>query len=67
MLGSPPRDRVRTFWQFAKCDADLVGDGYKSDGSDAATQSIYYEGQRVDSSADGMAYSKWEALCNSPH
>jgi len=57
-----------TFWQFAKCDGDLIGKGYKSDGSDATTDKIYYEdGNRILDNAGGQAYGKWETLCNSPH
>lgn len=56
------------FWQFAKCDGDVIGKGFKSDGSDATTMKIFDEdGRKIYYNAGGQAYSKWEALCNSPH
>jgi len=55
-------------WYFAKCDGDLWGEGSASDGRDAYTQKIYDdEGNRITYNAGGAIYSKWEALCNSPH
>jgi hypothetical protein len=65
--GIPSGQSIK-FWQFAKCDGSIVGWGYKSDGSDARTESIYdEEGRRIIYNAGGQRYSKWEALCNSPH
>lgn len=58
----------KKFWQFAKCDGDVIGKAFKSDGSDATTMRIFdEEGRKIDFNAGGQAYSKWEALCNSPH
>jgi len=67
--GRLERTSSSKFWQFAKCDGDIVGTGFKSDGSDAVTSRIYNEdGVRLDChSACGAVYQKWEALCNSPH
>jgi len=63
-----PSGQSRKFWQFAKCDGEVVGWGYKSDGSDAKTHRIFdEEGRRIDYNAGGQLYTKWEALCNSPH
>ena len=68
MNGSLERKSASTFWQFSKCDSDLLGRGYKSDGSDARTDRIYYEdGNKILDNAGGQAYRKWEALCTSPH
>jgi len=55
-------------WYFAKCDGDLWGQGSASDGRDAYTQKIYdEEGNKITYNSAGAIYSKWEALCNSPH
>jgi len=63
-----PSEQTRRFWQFAKCDDKFVGWGYKSDGSDAKIDNIYYEdGRKIVNNAGGQLYTKWEALCNSPH
>jgi len=63
-----PSGQSRKFWQFAKCDGEVVGWGYKSDGSDAKTDRIFdEEGRKIDYNAGGQLYTKWEALCNSPH
>jgi len=63
-----PSGQSKKFWQFAKCDDRLVGWGYKSDGSDAKTDSIYDEdGRKIDYNAGGQLYTKWAALCTSPH
>jgi hypothetical protein len=68
MNGRLERKSASTFWQFAKCDGDLLGRGYKSDGSDASTDRIYNEdGNKILDNAGGQAYGKWEALCTSPH
>jgi len=68
MNGKLERKTSSTFWQFAKCNGDLLGRGFKSDGSDANTDRIYYDdGTKVLDNAGGQAYGKWEALCGSPH
>ena len=69
MNGKLVRKSSSTFWQFAKCDGDVIGKGFKSDGSDAVTSRIYSEeGLRLDcGSGCGAVYQKWEMLCNAPH
>jgi len=63
-----PSGQTQKFWQFAKCDDKFVGWGYKSDGSDAKIDTIYYEdGREVNDNTGGQLYQKWKALCNSPH
>lgn len=55
-------------WYFAKCDGDLWGVGSASDGRDAYTQKIYDdEGNPITYNSAGAIYTRWKALCQSPH
>lgn len=69
MNGKLARKSSSTFWQFAKCNGDVIGKGFKSDGSDAVSSRIYSEeGLRLDcGSGCGAVYQKWETLCNAPY
>jgi hypothetical protein len=65
--GVPSGQSIK-FWQFAKCNGDVYGWGYRSDGSDAKMQKIFdKEGRKINHNAGGQLYAKWEALCSAPH
>ncbi len=66
--GLPASTTHKTFWQFAKCDGDVVGWGFRSDGLDARIDRIYDEnGGRLEDNASGQLYTRWEVLCNAIH
>lgn len=65
--GKPDGTRKSKFWEFAKCNGNLYGKGFRSDGADAEARSIYDEGGRpIDYNAGGQIFLKWKTLCNAP-
>jgi hypothetical protein len=60
-----PLPTVEQYWIFAKCNDKWFGTGYKSDGSDAKTDTIYDEsGNPLSYTAAGNVYDRHQKLCN---
>jgi hypothetical protein len=56
---------VGQYWIFAKCNDKWFGIGYKSDGSDAKTESIYDESGKPKSYTAGEnVYNRHQKLCS---
>jgi len=56
---------VKQYWVFAKCNDRWFGQGSKSDGSDARTESIYDEsGSPKSYTAAANVYQRHKKLCN---
>lgn len=63
--GGPRRSQ---FWLFAHCAGDSLARGFRSDGADSISESIYTEdGTRKDITNTGNVFNQWEALCSAPH
>jgi len=61
-----PLPAVEQYWVFAKCNDKWFGQGFKSDGSDARTVSIYDEsGNPKSYTASANIYDRHKKLCNS--
>jgi len=60
-----PLPAVEQYWVFAKCNDRWFGQGFKSDGSDAKTESIYDEsGSHKSYTAALNIYDRHQKLCN---
>ena len=60
-----PLPAIEQHWIFAKCNDKWFGTGFKSDGSDAKTESIYDEDGRPKSyTAAGNVYDRHQKLCS---
>ena len=56
---------VEQYWVFAKCNDRWFGQGFKSDGSDARTESIFDEnGNPKSYTAAANVYERHQKLCN---
>jgi hypothetical protein len=56
---------IEQYWVFAKCNDKWFGQGFKSDGSDARTESIYDEsGNPKSYTAAANVYDRHQKLCN---
>jgi hypothetical protein len=59
-----PLPAIEQYWIFAKCNDKWFGTGFKSDGSDAKTESIYDEnGNPKSYTAAGNVYDRHQKLC----